>query len=534
MRKKVISCLLVATMVAGAFGCMPVSAESTTEGTGDPTELSMFVDMSWFWYDKWGTDSISQEITKKTGVSFDVTRSTGGDNLPLLIAGGDLPDVVYASAEDHIAALCDPEVCWTYDELMEKYPDIDLGITDEERVYNETLSQDGKLYCVRNAMVPSDYEGDRLAGGGESYLIYRKDILDKLGLKEPTSMDELEDVLLKVKEAYPDMVPLCWRDGYTDFFATEMGHGAWWGIGYKNDDDKESGQMALWLDCDGTKDVYATINRFAREGLLNAETTTYDEQQTFELMMESGKGFACISSVTEGLVFQNAANEVGDTEQVWTIMTEPFAGYQKYYGLSGWAGYFITKNCKDPEAALRLYAYMRSDEGRRLGSWGIEGVDWKWDENGHYAHTDEYEEFLANGGSNQLDKGIGVWIFGDQGEERTAVDLSRLKDRSELTEGTGEYETTLYTYAMLNYAKVIKAYPEITFVVPNSGTDLKNKYDALMDAMASLEAKVEFAESEEDFEKAWTDMVDQANAYGMQEINEYATQLVADYRANNG
>lgn len=545
MKKKIVSCLLAASMVAGMFvGCgdskveassqeqETVSQEETTEEGKETegeteqkeTELSMFVDFTWFWFDEWGADGISQELTKRTGMSFDVTRSTGSDNLPLLVAGGDLPDIVYAANAERTAALCDPEVCWTYDELLEMYPDIDLGISDEERMYNETLSPDGKMYCVRNCMLPSDYEGVKAAGGGDYYLAYRKDILDELGLKEPTNMDEFENVLMKVKEAYPDMLPLCWRDGYEAFFANQMGHGAWWGISYKDEDDKESGEMALWLDQVGMKDVYATINRFARNGLLSPETTTYDMDQTYELM-KSGKGFACITSADGALIFQGSADEAGQTDVEWVLMSTPFTTYQSYAGLGAWAGFFITKNCKDPEAALRFFEYMRSEEGRRLASWGVEGVDWEWDADGNFTRTEEWTKFTADGGIAQDDKGIGVWIFGDQGEEAMAVDVAAIERSEGVVKNHG--------LTTMNYAAAQDTYPEITFVKPQTGTDLKNKYDALIDAMGSLETKVMFAESEADFEKAWTDMIDQANAYGMQEINEYATQVVADYRANN-
>ena len=541
MKKKIVSCLLAASMVAGMFvGCGDskeeassqeqenVSQEETTgeeatgeEATGEETtgtkikdtELSMFIDFTWFGFDEWGTDAISKEITKRTGVSFDVTRSTGSDNLPLLIAGGDLPDIVYASNSDHCAALSDPDVCWTYDELLEMYPDVDLGISDEMRTYNETLAPDGKLYCVRNAVLPSDYEGEKMASGGDYYLTYRKDILDELGLEEPTNMDEFEAVLMKVKEAYPDMLPLCWRDGYEGFIANQMGYSGWQGLDYKN--GKESGEMALWIETEGMKDVYATFNRFARNGLINAETTTYDMEQTYEFM-KSGKGFACMTAGDSGIIFQDSADEAGE-DQTWRIMEEPFTTYESYGGISGWAGFFITKNCKDPETALRFLAYMRSEEGRRLGSWGIEGLDWEFDENGNFTWTDRYYA-----GESEA---IGVWIFGDQGEEKLRIDKAGMEKADEI-----EKENF---YALLNWGNAQEVYPELSFVKPQAGTDLRVKYDALMDAMGSLEAKVMFAESEEAFEKAWTDMIDQANAYGMQEINEYATQVVADYRANN-
>ena len=52
------------------------SAENT--GAGEPIEFSLFVDMTWFWFDKWGTEPVSQKITETTGVSFDVTRASDG------------------------------------------------------------------------------------------------------------------------------------------------------------------------------------------------------------------------------------------------------------------------------------------------------------------------------------------------------------------------------------------------------------------------------------------------------------------------
>lgn len=39
------------------------------------------------------------------------------------------------------------------------------------------------------------------------FIIYRKDILDKLGLERPETIAQLYDVLVAVKAAYPDMIP---------------------------------------------------------------------------------------------------------------------------------------------------------------------------------------------------------------------------------------------------------------------------------------------------------------------------------------
>ena len=47
--------------------------EGGETGAKDPIEFSLFVDMTWFWFDKWGTEPVSQKITETTGVSFTPT-----------------------------------------------------------------------------------------------------------------------------------------------------------------------------------------------------------------------------------------------------------------------------------------------------------------------------------------------------------------------------------------------------------------------------------------------------------------------------
>ena len=37
---------------------------------------------------------------------------------------------------------------------------------------------------------------------------YRKDMLDELGMDEPTNLDELEDVFEAVKQKWPEVTPL--------------------------------------------------------------------------------------------------------------------------------------------------------------------------------------------------------------------------------------------------------------------------------------------------------------------------------------
>src|SRR5690606_31022687 len=77
---------------------------------------------------------------------------------------------------------------------MEKYP-------AEAQM---ALSADGKMYIFPNE------------GFGETnrmVWLYREDVFNKHNLKQPTTWDELHEVLLALKKEYPDSHPLVFRSG---------------------------------------------------------------------------------------------------------------------------------------------------------------------------------------------------------------------------------------------------------------------------------------------------------------------------------
>ena len=49
----------------------------------------------------------------------------------------------------------------------------------------------------------------------------------------------------------------------------------------------------------------------------------------------------------------------------------------------GGRGLYITKSCKNVEAAYKTLAYAYSDEGMKLLMWGIEGEDYTLDGDGY-------------------------------------------------------------------------------------------------------------------------------------------------------
>lgn len=110
--------------------------------------MSLFVNMTWFWTDKW-EGIIPEAITEKTGVSFDVTRAADGQQLGLMIASGDLSDMVLDG--DNVSRLSSADVCFSYQDLIQKYcPD---WVVDPVYVQNAvSKSNDGKYYAFFNEL----------------------------------------------------------------------------------------------------------------------------------------------------------------------------------------------------------------------------------------------------------------------------------------------------------------------------------------------------------------------------------------------
>lgn len=80
---------------------------------GQVKELSLFIDASWYPVTEW-KGPVADMITEKTGVKLKVTVATDDKQLPLMIASGDLPDLVFTSS--NIDRLSDSKLSYSWNE----------------------------------------------------------------------------------------------------------------------------------------------------------------------------------------------------------------------------------------------------------------------------------------------------------------------------------------------------------------------------------------------------------------------------------
>jgi putative aldouronate transport system substrate-binding protein len=319
-----------------------------------------------------------QEIEKRTGVkiNWQVTPNDQYNDVMKvkLAAGKDLPDILTLPTADPVKT-ADDGLIMPLDELIQKYaPNISKFLKDNPEVDGKMRSPDGKLYAISSVTSGVAYSDPY------GFLI-RQDWLDKLGLKEPKSLDDWYDVLKAFKEKDPngngkaDEIPFSpdlKLRGLT-LFGSAKGLHLFYSSGYYPD---SKGKVQYeWLKPEA-KELIVWLNKLYKEELIDAEFMTRTSDSNTANIVRSQVG-ATNRFLNGKPKFEAATEKAGEAGAVWN-MTVPAAGadgkgfYEKYGPISGW--YAISKDAKNPEVAIKFLDYIyASEEGNRLLTYGIEG-----------------------------------------------------------------------------------------------------------------------------------------------------------------
>ena len=539
MKRKLLSLLLCAACVGTLLtGCQMTDStegasaaaepESTAEGesagtengveeasAGDAVKLDLYIDFTWYPTDSW-SGIIPETLTEKGGVAFDVTRSADDSQLGLMIASGDLPDVIFTSNE--IDRLCDSGLCYSYDELIEQYG-VDWEPSAERvaiaKTHNANPEDDHFYTILQNYNTNEEWAKAKGVVPSLSCVYYRKDIWEKLGSPEMETMEDLINVCKMVQEQYPDMIPVnagnpTWR---LSPFA------CWYGAGNEFIyEDETSGKVAF---ADTTSQFYEYLkyaNRLYREGFYPEENLAITNEDDAKQQAINGKCFIYEwNSRPTQLVQLNTATQANVEGAEWAAMPIPDEARTIVRANAGWSGMFISKKCKDPEAAIRMIAYMNSEEGQHLALWGREGIEYELDENGVPQFSDEWKETIK-----------------DEDEMHKKYNNSFFLCTTELDEGytyySGADEEVVADFSK-NIDKIVN-YPELAIALPVSTSDMGIIRAKLKEAREAELVKLYTAPSDEVFESSYKEYMKLLDQIGVQELNQYMTDEVAEIKKN--
>ncbi|MBT2757843.1 extracellular solute-binding protein [Mesobacillus foraminis] len=184
---------LVVSLAVFASACNSETSTTKNEKDAKDGPLKLSVQM-----EGWGTnfpknDEVQAHIEKVTNTDLDVTwvpYSDYEERFNIQLSSGDLPDVVITEMPE--GQLFSSQVIQAIEagvfkdltpfiedpEFDKKYPNL-AGIDDE---IWESLKYNGKIFAMPRYIQPI---------AGRSAVVIRKDLMEKSGLKEPTTMEEL-------------------------------------------------------------------------------------------------------------------------------------------------------------------------------------------------------------------------------------------------------------------------------------------------------------------------------------------------------
>lgn len=525
MKKSALSILIAVTMLLS--GCGAEKAAKTDDNSGSqaasttkkiswdsddiswkkdksPVTLSCYIDFSWYAVDKWGQDDVSKEITKRTGVTLNVTKGTDLNQLQVLLASDQLPDLVFTA--NQVDRFHNSDVSYAYDDLIKKYcPEFKSLIDPVQSALN--TDDDGHIYAIKTHYLSNeDWKDPRALGStGDTGFFIRQDIMQALGNPKLESLEDLDNIYKMVKQKYPDMIVYLPHTGWGTPFMEYMGVDS--GVPYKD----KNGKLTLGWANPAYADFLKYYNGLFRNGYVSQEALTYKAEQ-FTQIINSGKVFSASYNTSLGDVTNKFYDKNGIKAKFEPVKPLTYKGEMKFsptdYNI-GFASFFITKKNKNPKRSILFAEFLKSPEGDQLAQWGIEGVHYTKADGGLIKRTDKYNNETAQ------QSGVPYWYFMANG-------INDSISASSKAISSPDYHTQLDV--MQARKKYYKRDPALNFVWPKADTDEFNINTKLGQLYSTAEASIITASSEKDAQSKYDKLVSDAKKTGIDKLSDYMTK----------
>lgn len=366
MKKKV---SMLAVLLGAVMAITACSGGKTKQNNdGSPDEISIMIpEMGRVW--KGDGHPCIEEMEKATNTKLNVqmiSQDQYETKFSLLAAGGDLPDITRLDGFKYQEYM-DTGMFMEISDLLEEHGE---NITKYIEDKNWELTKwKGKKYVI-------PYQGT----GGSSYRNFiRKDWLDKLGLKEPTNLEEYKEVLRAFTFDDPD------GNGKNDTYGTSDFEfypifGAF-GI-HKGQTELRDGVFVPVNVSEEYREALKYIRGLVEEGVVGTEFAIESGEQREDNLIHGRYG-----STTGWWSF---ASDVMCEKQMAKINPKADWSLFDIKGENGDSGFAdggtisgtvqLSKNASNPEACMRFLNYLISDEGFLMSTYGILDVHYTKDE----------------------------------------------------------------------------------------------------------------------------------------------------------
>lgn len=316
-------------------------------------------------------EAISEITREKIGVEIELVRNADGEKLNLALTSGEKLDLVnFHTFPGGLSTLVNNGMATPLEDLVAEYGQGALEMIDASLLPCGIVN--GTLYSL------PDMKDFATAYG----IAMRKDVLDEIGVDpaEIQTWDDIHDVLVKVKEAKPEMYPIVptWGGGGMQKAIPydNLGTGFLDALGVLENVFDGSTTVVNLYETDAYRELCERMYQWNQEGLVMADATTSNESN-----LCASVGFSDYDNDSPAKLTQ-LRNDWGQ-EAVIIRTVEPYMSSN-----AGGSSFFIPSESKYPEKAMELWNLMYTDpEIATLFAYGIEGVN--------YTYADDKKEHVA-------------------------------------------------------------------------------------------------------------------------------------------
>lgn len=441
--KKLTSVILLSTL---ASGCGQTGNSNGNPGLEEQVKFDWYINYSWF-NTGWGSNAVSRAITEKTGVNINFITPQGNEEekLNALIKSGALPDLITLGWwEPQVNEMIQKDMVYAINELADEYDPYFYQVCDPQAVSFYT-QRDGNIYGYPcSSVTPDDVEQNDNIGSNQTFLV-RKDIYEAIGSPDMTTIEGFETAVKKAAQMFPEvngkpLIPLGAHNfddtGNVSFDKYMQNFLA---VPYEKDgklyDRNTDPEYIKWLKM---------FRRLNQQGYITTDVFT-DKRIQMEEKIAEGRYFCMMYQYTDmsdqqkelyakspGSIYiavDGPKNENGDDHILPTNTA------------SGWTITLISKNCKDPEKAIKFLDYMISEEGQKMVYLGVEGITYDVVDGKEVIRPDVLQ--LLNKDRTSYDQIYGAddayWMLQDN--------VMQLKWKTDYASPTSQLEKWTYQYA---------------------------------------------------------------------------------------
>lgn len=316
--------------------------------------------------DKW-----VKRLEEKTNTDLDIVlvpHKEFEQKMAQMFATNDIPDVVQGSggiAGKEMAGSVQAGVFMPLDDLLQKYGQNLLKKIPKEAWASQTYQ--GKIYAIP----------EFLSNPSRRATVIRKDLLDKAGLPVPKTVDEYLNVLRKFKEMGVENP----YQGRENFKYADTFFGPYDVYPYLSMMMQQGDQVVpKFFNSENMMKALQTYKTMFDEGLINKEFATINPT-TYKNSILAGKSGIWSMNANEVLQWEQQLKATVPTAKLEVIPSPvgPDGKGGSYLYNSVTRAYFINKNVKNPEAIVKFFDWMLSDEAEQFFTFGVEGENYTMD-----------------------------------------------------------------------------------------------------------------------------------------------------------